>query len=62
MGDSKKCWNCKTRSKGFKLGRLTHYHCHKLEHQQKIKSGEDLSPYDTLVVFSDTCNDFEKRY
>jgi len=25
--DKKRCWSCKHRTDGFKVGKLTHYHC-----------------------------------
>jgi len=49
----RKCYNCKYRTKAFKVGKLTHYHC--------MRYTEDTSPWGTLRVFSDSCNGHEFR-
>lgn len=57
----KKCWNCKHRTQGFKVGNLTHYHCMSTTYQKKHKEGVFFSPWETLRVFSDSCNEHELR-
>lgn len=56
----RRCHNCKHSSKSFKIGKLTHHHCINdvLYPKEKLESGE-LSPWDTLVVFNDTCSSHE---
>ena len=53
-----KCYNCKHASEQFKVLKLTHLHCLKPEHHDLAEKGE-ISPWDTLRVFSDTCEDHE---
>jgi hypothetical protein len=57
----KKCYNCKFRGDYFKIAKLNHLHC---EHPQYTKerfvSGE-LSPWDTLREWWDTCEDFKQK-
>jgi len=57
----KKCWNCKHRTKGFKVGNLTHYHCMSPTYQKQHDSGEYVNAWETLRVFSDTCNEHESN-
>lgn len=56
-----KCYNCKHRTIGFKILNLTHYHCMSPTYEKMFKDDIDFSPWDTLRVFSDTCNEHEFR-
>ena len=56
----KRCYNCKHRTDGFKIGNLTHYHCKAPSFMEKHKT-HDVSAWDTLVVFSDSCDEHEFR-
>lgn len=47
---AKKCYNCKYAGNQFKLEKLTHLHCLHVETQK-----EDPSPWNSLRVFSDSC-------
>jgi len=61
MGIIKKCYNCKHSSKGFKIAGKTHLHClHPKYKDEDFKSGK-LSPWDTLMEFWHTCEDFEPK-
>lgn len=53
-----RCYNCKHASESFKVSDLTHHHCLHLKYDEDMKSGK-LSAWDSLRVFSDTCNDHE---
>lgn len=55
-----KCYNCKFASDQFKVIKLTHVHCfdEKQYPEEKLKKG-DISPWETLRVFSDTCKNHE---
>ncbi len=55
-----KCYNCKHSSQQFKVGKLTHLHCQNEELFPKsgFESGE-ISGWDMLQVFSDTCDNHE---
>lgn len=57
----KKCWNCKHRTEGFKIGKLTHYHCLSPTYVEKKKNNIEVSPWDTLRIFGDTCDEHEFR-
>jgi hypothetical protein len=57
----KKCYNCKLRSHAFKVGNLTHYHCDAPTYQQQRSEGKEVSPWETLREFSNTCKEHEKR-
>ena len=52
----RKCYNCKFAGTQFKITNLTHLHCENetIFPKEKWESGE-LSPWDSLQVFSDTC-------
>jgi len=55
----KKCFNCIHRGTAFKLGNVTHQHCeHPKYTRERFESGE-LSAWDTVNKFSDTCEDHE---
>ena len=55
-----RCYNCKFAGHQFKVGSLTHLHCEdeKQYPLEKWQSGE-LSPWDSIQVFSDTCKNHE---
>lgn len=57
MKKRKQCYNCRFVGQSFKIGDLTHHHCeHPKYTKEQFESGE-VSPWDTLVKFSDTCDD-----
>lgn len=51
-----KCYNCKHAGHQFKISNLTHLHCEHPKYNERGESGE-LSPWETLCVFSETCSD-----
>jgi len=53
---NKKCYNCEYASKGFKLGSTTHHQCNHPKHEKGFNSG-DLTAWDTLQEFWQTCED-----
>lgn len=55
------CGNCFSRSKAFKIGKLTHYHCYKLFYLQQYNAGNNLFGWETLRVFNDTCKNHIKN-
>jgi hypothetical protein len=55
-----KCYNCKFASSGFKIVDKTHHQCLHPKHKAGFESGE-LSPWDTLQEFYNTCDDHEFR-
>ena len=54
----KKCYNCKHASSAFKIAGKTHHQCNHPKHEEGFKSGE-LSPWDTLQEFWQSCNEHE---
>lgn len=56
--NNKKCFNCKFASEPFKINGNTHFHCYHTKHDEGLKSG-DLSAWDTLRMFYDTCDDHQ---
>lgn len=60
-GKKRKCYNCKHRTEGFKLGKLTHYHCMSPTYTKQYNAGVDTSPWESLRVFSDNCDEHEFR-
>jgi len=56
----RKCYNCKHASPGFKISGQTHHQCNHPKHEEGFKSG-DLSPWDTLQEFYNTCESHEFR-
>ena len=60
-GKKRKCYNCKHRTEAFKVGKLTHYHCMSPTYTKQYNEGIDISPWETLRVFSDTCDEHEFR-
>lgn len=55
-----RCHNCKFAGNPFKIDKLTHLPCKdpKKYSEHKFYNG-DFSPWDTLRVFNDTCNNHE---
>ena len=53
-----RCHNCKHGLQQFKVGKLTHLHCGHPKYNERGESG-DLSAWETLQVFNDTCSDHE---
>ncbi len=55
-----KCYNCKHAGNQFKISKLTHLHCgNPKEYTQEKFSNNEFSPWDTLRIFSDTCEAHE---
>jgi hypothetical protein len=54
----KKCYNCKYASNGFKIAKKTHHQCLHPKHEKPMKKG-DISPWDTLQEFYNTCENHE---
>jgi len=52
-----RCYNCKFSGKQFKVSNVTHLHCEDEKQYpiEKWESGE-LTAWDSLQKFSDTCN------
>lgn len=63
MSDDRKpkCYNCKHRTDAFKIGKLTHYHCVSPTYKKMNREGKSISPWETLRVFSDSCDEHEFR-
>jgi len=63
MSDNKKkrhCYNCKFAGKGFKVWKLTHHHCEdEKQYNQEKFDNDEFCAWDTLRVFSDTCDSHE---
>jgi len=60
-GKERKCYNCKHRTEAFKVGKSTHYHCMSPTYIKQYNEGIDISPWETLRVSSDTCDEHEFR-
>ena len=60
---NRKCYNCKYRTEAFKIGKLTYYHCMSPTYTKQYNEGVYISPWETLRVFSDSCDehDFKTR-
>lgn len=56
-----RCHNCKYAGKPFRAYYTTHIHCCKPEYEDMANNANPPSPWETLRVFSNNCNDFEKR-
>jgi len=54
----KKCYNCKFASNGFKVVNITYHQCLHPKHEPGFASGE-ITAWDTLMGFYDTCNTHE---
>ena len=57
----KKCWNCIYKGVSFKIGNLTHNHSYSPTYENKHQQGIDVSPWETLRVFSDTCDEHKLK-
>jgi hypothetical protein len=55
-----KCYNCKHASSAFKIAGKTHHQCNHPKHEAGFESSE-LSPWDTLQEFYNTCETHEFR-
>jgi hypothetical protein len=55
-----KCYNCKHASSAFKIAGKTHHQCNHPKHEKGFESGE-LSPWDTLQEFYNSCESHEFR-
>ncbi len=54
------CYNCKFAGKAFKIGKITHHHCEdKKQYNQEMFDRGEFTAWDTLRVFSDTCDNHE---
>ena len=56
-----KCYNCKHSGTTFKISKVTHQHCEHPKYTREMFESVELSPWDTLCTFSDTCDDHEFR-
>jgi hypothetical protein len=54
-----RCYNCKYASGSFKVRKLTHHHCMSPKYEKQQKEGVVISPWETLRLFSDTCDEHE---
>ena len=64
MNKKKICHNCKHRGDYFKIPPLkprTYHHCNHPDWAAKFKAGDNVSAWDTLNEFWDTCNKFESN-
>jgi hypothetical protein len=57
----KKCWNCIYKGDSFKIRKLTHHHCYSPTYENQHQQGIDVSPWETLRVFSDTCDEHKLK-
>lgn len=57
----KKCWNCVYKGTSFKIRKLTHHHCYSPTYQKQHEQGIAISPWETVRVFSDTCNEHKLK-
>lgn len=58
-----RCYNCIHAGQTFKLGNVTHQHCERPKYtKEKFDKGE-ISAWDTVKKFSDTCinHSFKKQ-
>lgn len=55
----RKCFNCKFKGPSFRLGKITHMHCENPEYNKELKIGGELSPWETLREFWQTCERHE---
>lgn len=53
-----RCHNCKHAWHQFKIKKLTHLHCNHPKYHELGERG-DLSPWETLRVFNDNCENHE---
>ena len=51
-----RCYNCKHAGQQFKIKKLTHLHCEEpIKYNRKSFDNDEFCAWDTLRVFSDTC-------
>lgn len=55
-----KCHNCKHASKGFKIGNKTHHQCLHPKWDKEMRN-YNISPWETLQEFWNTCDDHELK-
>ena len=58
---AKKCYNCIYATKQFKVGKLTHIHCCSPAYEEMNDKGNPPCAWETLRVFSDTCDEFKQK-
>ena len=56
-----RCFNCKYAGETFRAYYTTHLHCCKTEYEDMTKAGNPPSPWETLRVFSSSCDDFVEK-
>ena len=63
MGKKKaKCYNCKHGGHQFKINKLTYLHCNDpSKYTQERFDNDEFGPWDSLRVFSDTCENHLKK-
>ena len=56
-----RCHNCKFRGEYFRLSDsgINHCHCLHPKYEEQFKSGVQVSPWDTLKEFWQTCDDHQ---
>ena len=57
----KKCFNCKHAGPSFKIAGKTHMHCEHPKYTEEDFVNGKISPWDTLMEFWQTCEDFEPK-
>ena len=56
-----RCFNCKFRGEFFRINGLNHLHCENEEAVTPFAADGQLSAWDSLRVFWDTCDKHEPR-
>ena len=51
----KRCHNCVFYGDKFKLGSVTYAHCERVQYTEKQYNSGEVSPYDTVKRFSESC-------
>ena len=54
-----RCYNCLHSGQRFKIGKVTHQHCEHPKYTQEQYDKGEISAWDTVMKFSDTCVDHE---
>jgi len=54
-----RCHNCKFSGPQFKIGKLTHLHCESHVMERYFQEHENPSPWHSLRVFNNSCNDHQ---
>ena len=54
-----RCHNCKFGGQQFKIVKLTYLHCESPQMEKYFKEDENPSPWESLRVFNDTCDNHE---